>query len=83
MIEFEWDSKKAAENLGKHGISFEVVSELFEGEYTVTEDNRFEYGEIRLIATGRVVDVTLVVVFTKRGSKFRIISARKANRNER
>ena len=83
MIEFEWDPKKAADNLKKHGISFEVASELFEGNHKDTEDTRYEYGETRYIAVGNVDDVPLVVVFTLRGSNIRIISARKANRNER
>ena len=83
MIEFEWDPEKAAGNLQKHGISFEVAVEIFFSTHHISEDARTEYGEKRYIAVGTTGDMTLTVVFTPRGKAFRIISARKARRNER
>ena len=45
-------------------------------------DTREEYGEERWIVLGRVDEWTLVVVYTLRGSNLRLISARKADRND-
>jgi len=45
-------------------------------------DTRKEYGEERWIVLGRVDEWTLVVVYTFRGSNLRLISARKADRND-
>jgi uncharacterized protein len=46
-------------------------------------DTRRDYGEMRVIAIGRVAGVTLTVVYTDRDDARRIISARRANRRER
>jgi uncharacterized DUF497 family protein len=46
-------------------------------------DDRRDYGEARIIATGRIDEVTLVVVYTPRGENRRIISARKAKDREK
>ena len=83
MIEFEWDPEKAAGNLQKHRISFEVAAEIFFGTHHIYEDARTDYGEKRYIAVGMAGDMTLTVVYTLRGKARRIISARKARRNER
>ena len=82
-MEFEWDEQKARINLQKHGVSFEIASEIFFKEEVLSfEDDRFEYGEIRSVALGQVEGVVLHVVFTVREDRIRIISARKATRKE-
>jgi uncharacterized protein len=84
-LAFEWDGKKAKRNLKKHGVSFEEASTTFSDPLARTipdplhsgEEDRFvNLGESR---RGRL----LVVVFTERGDKLRIISARIATRRER
>lgn len=80
----EWDPGKVAENQRKHdGITFADTCCVFEDPIRdVVEDAR-DYGERRFIATGRVGNVILVVVFTERDGRERIISARKAEPRER
>ena len=86
MMDFEWDAEKAQKNLEKHGVRFEIVSAVFIDPDRITAiDDRFNYGEERLVTLGRTYDGILVVVTTERdeGQVIRIISARKANKRER
>jgi hypothetical protein len=81
--EFEWDPGKVASNLRVHGITFPYASRVFLDPFRQQQiDNREEYDEERWIVLGRVDEWILMVVYTLRGSNFRLISARKANRNE-
>jgi uncharacterized DUF497 family protein len=81
--DFEWDDDKAAINLGKHGVSFEDALLVFQDAFaTLDIDTRVEYGEERSIITGMVRGHILIVVHTERGDRIRIISARKATRQE-
>lgn len=81
---FEWDAAKNALNLAKHGISLEDAQDIFAGPILVAEDTRREYGEVRKLAIGSLAGrIVIVVVYTEREGKLRLISARKANRGER
>jgi uncharacterized DUF497 family protein len=81
--EFEWDSAKATSNLRDHQISFPYATRVFLDPHRREQlDTREDYGEERRIALGRVDEWILMVVYTLRGSNIRLISARKANRNE-
>ena len=81
---FEWDADKNRENIRKHGIDFVDVPEMFSGPMLVDLDDRFDYGEERLIGIGLLRSIVAVVVFTERISDvIRIISARKATKYER
>ena len=83
-MEFEWDEAKAAVNLAKHGISFEEAKTALEGQVVQRPDTRRDYGESRTITIGIIKGVSIVVVVhTDRQGKIRIISARRANRDER
>lgn len=79
---FEWDEKKASQNILKHGISFADTFAVFEDPKAVTiEDftnDEQRYVTIGMDAFGRI----LVVVYIWRGENIRIISARKAVRYE-
>ena len=82
-MEVEWDDNKAATNLEKHGISFEDAKNVFlDPSYIQREDTR-DYGEVRFQVIGAVKQRILFVVYTRRTTRFRLISARKASRNER
>ncbi len=85
IIEFDWDSAKAALNQKKHTISFTAAIEIFNDPFHLKEDStKPEYGEKREKAVGRLVDGRYVaVIYTDRGQIRRIISARKARDNER
>ena len=81
---FQWDDLKAAQNLAKHGVSFEVARAVFKDPFAVEYvDDREDYGEIRLIIIGLVDNRLLVVAYTMRDEAIRIISARAAEPFER
>jgi uncharacterized DUF497 family protein len=81
-IKFEWDAAKRLANSHKHGIDFADVVAIFEGDTVVLLDDRFDYGERRYLAFGLLKDKVIVVAYTERGDKIRIISARKALKHE-
>jgi hypothetical protein len=82
-MEFEWDEAKNQENITKHGIDFTRAKEIFTGRVLEEVDDRYDYGETRIIATGMASGQEITVVYTMRGNVSRIISARKATENER
>lgn len=83
-MEFEWDENKNRTNSKKHGISFEKAITIFDFEILAKEDTRKDYGEKREISLGLLEGkIVVVVVYTRREGKIRIISARKANKEER
>src|SRR6266581_6780331 len=84
MLTCEWDEAKRSANLGKHGIDFVDVPEMFTGSIMVVPDARKDYGETRHIGFGFINRRLVTVVFTKRNPEtIRIISARKANDREK
>ena len=84
-MRFEWDPKKAATNLRKHGVSFDEAATVFQDDLSLTgDDPDHSVNEERFItfgvsSTGRL----LVVSHTERGDRIRIVSARLATRSER
>lgn len=84
MLEFEWDDEKEERNRAKHGISFEEACRVFEDmDRLEAIDDRMEYGEERILAIGQAGALILTVVFVLRAARIRIISARRASREER
>lgn len=82
-MDYEFDDRKNAANMKKHGIDFDSAARIFDSRIIVCEDHRKDYGEFRYIATGQIDGVVYVVVYTVRAGIQRIISARRANRRER
>jgi uncharacterized DUF497 family protein len=84
-LEFEWHDDKARMNLKKHGVSFKEASTVFRDPLALTiPDPLHSEGEDRFITLGESHrQRLLVVVFTERRDKIRIISARVATRRER
>jgi len=81
---FEWDERKAAQNLAKHGVRFEHAARIFSDAPRVdAEDTRRDYREKRRSAIGLIEGRIYVVVYTVRGETVRLISARMANARER
>src|SRR5690348_5773979 len=81
--EFEWDDAKAAANLANHGVSFERVRLVFADPFAVVRiDDREDYGEDRFIMIGMVEGTLIFVVYTERADRVRIITARRATRDE-
>ena len=83
-MDFAWDAQKAAENLRKHGVGFPEAIRIFHDPHRIErEDTRMPYGETRMQVIGLVSVRVLVVIYTPRADRIRIISARKANQRER
>ena len=79
---FEWDEAKRRANVQKHGIDFACVAEVFAGLTATMEDDRHPYGEQRFVTLGLLSGRVVVVVHTERADRIRVISVRKAARNE-
>ncbi|MCL2330926.1 MAG: BrnT family toxin [Proteobacteria bacterium] len=83
-MEFEWDDKKNELNTQKHGVEFDFAAGVFTDYNRLDRlDNRVDYNEIRHQTIGISDGKVLFVVWTERGEKIRIISARFANRKEK
>jgi len=82
-FDFEWDEAKRLSNILKHGIDFADAIEVFTNDFTEEEDRRRDYGEPRFTTTGEAGGRLLRVAYTWRGGRCRIISARRARRDER
>lgn len=81
---FEWDEEKNNLNMSKHCIDFVDAALIFlDCDRIEAVDDRHKYGEVRYRTIGIVYGIILCVVYTIRKVKYRIISARRANRNER
>lgn len=85
-IHFEWDSRKAALNMRKHGVSFEEARTVFFDEYAkVIDDPDHSESEDRFILLGVSSALRLLLVchcYRQGDSVIRIISARKASPRE-
>jgi uncharacterized DUF497 family protein len=81
--QFEWDAAKARSNLAKHGVTFEAAYRAFNDVFAFDQlDLDSQPGEVRYVITGMVNGILLTVVYTERGDRIRIISARKATNHE-
>ena len=84
-LAFEWDTQKAKENLRKHTISFDEALTVLSDPFSITiPDPDHSIDEQRYIDIGvSSKHRVLVVVYTERGNKIRLISCRKATAAER
>ena len=86
MLKFEWDDNKNKTNIEKHGISFEEAVTVFEDdEALVIVDDAHSQEEERFVLIGFSHKANLLVVchcYREKDSIIRIISARKASRQE-
>ncbi len=82
-MEFEWDIRKNQQNIEKHGISFVHAVRIFDRPSLTFINIRQDYGETRYVAIGKIDDLIYFVVYTIRENCYRLISARRASRDER
>ena len=83
-LKVEWNKSKAEDNYAKHGISFELAKAVFEDPFAIGFlDDRQDYGEERFVLLGRAQGSLLYVAYTERMDAVRMISARRATKNER
>ena len=82
--DFDADPVKRGTNLAKHGLDFRRAVEVFDDSHYLDEDStQPEHGEYRRKAIGRVGQLMVCVIDTGLDGKRRIISARRARRDER
>ena len=85
-LRFEWDPAKATANLRKHGVSFEEAQSVFADERArLIDDPDHSEDEDRFILLGLSSSLRVLVVahcYRSEGNVIRIISARKATREE-
>lgn len=87
-MRFEWDENKSRLNRKKHGISFEIATEVFSDPFCLTVRDQTVEGEERFWTIGRLENLVIVVVVHTTHDEYgeeitRIISARKAAPRER
>jgi len=82
-MEFEWDAAKSEACFAERGFDFAYAVGVFlDPDRLVEPDDRLDYGEPRYRMLGRIEDRVFVIVYTPRGRRLRVISARKANSRE-
>lgn len=84
-MEFEWDPKKAKDNLRKHDVSFEEATTVFKDALAaIYQDPDHSVRERRYLTIGTSAKGRLLhVAFADRGERIRIINARKVTKRER
>lgn len=80
-MKFTWHEEKRQINLNKHGLDFNLAHKVFEGDTFTFEDDRCDYGEQRFVTIGMLNDV-VVIVHAETAEEIRIISMRRATKNE-
>jgi len=81
-MRFEWDERKRLANLQRHGFDFPLVEKIFASDVVTLLDDRFDYGEIRFITLGMFYGTVVAIAHTEADEVTRIISVRKASKNE-
>jgi len=83
IMEFEWDENKNQSNFEKHKINFTKASKVFEDDDKIIYESNQPSEEKRFVVLGEIMNLLYSVIYTLRKSVIRIISARRANENER
>ena len=81
-MRYEWDEGKRQSNIQKHGIDFLGIEKVFAGQTITILDDRIDYGEPRFVTVGLLQDRVVVIAHTETDEVIRIISIRKATKNE-
>jgi uncharacterized DUF497 family protein len=82
-MNFEWDEAKSRQNFERRGFDFAHAARVFDDRRRLERaDTRRDYGEERRQTIGAIDDKTFFVVFTRRRTTVRIISARRAHDHE-
>ncbi len=82
LDEFEWDEAKSQACAASRGFDFDYATRLWQSPVQEREDARKDYGETRIQALGRIDGFFFMVVYTWRGKRRHIISARRAHSKE-
>jgi hypothetical protein len=83
FVRFTWDRRKAASNLAKHGVAFDQAETAFDDELGAYYPDAQHEARFLLIGMSRRLRLLFVVHAEVRADAIRIISARKATKNEK
>jgi len=81
-MEFIWSERKRSLNIKQHGLDFIDAATVFAGATFTFEDDRFSYNEQRFVTLGLLAGIPVSIVHTETAHEIRIISFRKATREE-
>jgi uncharacterized DUF497 family protein len=82
MTTYTWDEAKRDSNLRKHGLDFADAPAVLEGDSYTAEDTSLQYSERRYNAIGEFHNIVVSVTYTEQNDEIRIISFRRASRQE-
>ena len=77
-----FDPTKRAVTLAERELDFESAEVVFAGATFDRVDDRYDYGETRIVTAGLLLDRMVIVVWTQRGPDRHVVSMRKANARE-
>ncbi len=81
-MRFVWDERKRRTNLKDHKLDFLDAPQVFAGPTVTYEDDRFAYSEQRFVTLGFLNGIAVSIAHTETTEMIRVISFRKATRNE-
>ncbi len=81
-MRYTWHELKRQNNLSRRGLDFAEAEKIFAGPIFTFEDDREDYGEQRWVTIGLLRESVVVIVHTETKKEIRIISMRKATKNE-
>jgi uncharacterized DUF497 family protein len=81
-MEITFDPAKRERTLLERGLDFCASSTVFAGQVYEQQDDRFDYGEVRILTVGYLNGRMVIIIWTPRGEARHIISMRKANERE-
>ncbi len=81
-MKITWDELKRKKTLDERGLDFADAKTVFDGATFSFEDDRFDYGERRVVTLGLLGIVVVAIVHTESEKEIRIISMRKGEKNE-
>lgn len=79
---FEWDPEKNRQNTIKHGVTFEQALQIWTGSHIEVKDIAYAKDETRSATLGLIDNRLYVAIWTKRNDRTRLITVRRARKNE-
>lgn len=81
-MQFTWSEAKRKSNFAKHRLDFADAEKVFAGPMALFEDDRYDYGEQRMVGIGLLDSIVVMIVHVETDGSIRIISMRKADNDE-
>ncbi len=81
-MKFQWNPQKSKLNEEKHGVGFEEALEIWADAHIDVKNIANSENESRSATLGKIKNKVYVAIWTKRGSSIRLISVRRARKNE-